>query len=76
MADKTERITFLASTSFKKQLFKEAENTGVSISELIRRRCEDAPKRDKELLSERMRRIAIMISGMSKEIMKHEKRLK
>lgn len=76
MADKTERITFLASTSFKKQLFKEAENTGVSISELIRRRCEDAPKRDKEPLSERMRRIAMMISGMSKEILEREKRLK
>lgn len=76
MADKTERITFLASTTFKKQLFKEAETSGVSISELIRRRCEDAPKRDVEPLSERMRRIAIMISGMSREIMKNEKRHK
>lgn len=76
MAEKTERITFLASTSLKKKLFREAETSGVSISEIIRQRCEDVPESSTQSLSERIRRIATTLSGMSKEIMKHEKRHK
>jgi hypothetical protein len=38
-AMKTERITFLASPDFKQYLAVEASNDGVSVGELIRKRC-------------------------------------
>lgn len=49
---KTERITVLASQEFKMFLTKEAKNEGVSVSELIRQRCQRQPSPDEKLLSE------------------------
>ncbi len=40
MAVHTERITILGTPKFKLFLRKEAKNAGVSVSELVRRRCE------------------------------------
>ena len=41
----TERITFLATKEFKKWLESEAKKSGMSISELIRFRCESGSGR-------------------------------
>ncbi|MBU1666620.1 MAG: hypothetical protein KKG92_14675 [Gammaproteobacteria bacterium] len=40
---KTERITILGTPEFKAFLALEAEKTGISVSELVRTRCEHAP---------------------------------
>jgi hypothetical protein len=48
---KTERITVLGSTEFKAFLATEADKAGVSVSELIRQRCEQKPGEDELLLS-------------------------
>lgn len=42
----TERITFLATKEFKKWLAVEAKKSGMSISELIRLRCESGSSED------------------------------
>jgi len=47
---KTERITVLASPTFKNFLAGEAATAGVSISELVRQRCEQPFGKDEELL--------------------------
>ena len=47
---KTERITLLGSRDFKAFLAKEARKEGVSVSELVRRRCERAPTDDERML--------------------------
>jgi len=47
---KTERITVLASPGFKAFLAEEAEAEGVSISELVRQRCEQQLGKDGALL--------------------------
>lgn len=47
---KTERITILGSPEFKAFLASEALAEGVSVSELIRQRCERKPSEDEELL--------------------------
>ena len=39
MATKTERITFLGTPDLKELLINQAKEEGVSLSELIRRRC-------------------------------------
>jgi hypothetical protein len=39
MAHQSERITILGSTEFKTYLASEAANEGISMSELVRRRC-------------------------------------
>ncbi len=50
-AVKTERITILGTPQFKAFLTGEAKKEGVSISELIRRRCQSPEKQgDEELL--------------------------
>lgn len=48
---KTERITVLGSPEFKAFLAKEAEKEGISISELVRRRCERVPSEDEAILA-------------------------
>lgn len=48
---KTERISILGSPEFKAFLAGEAAREGVSISELIRRRCERTPSEDEALLA-------------------------
>lgn len=48
---KTERISVLGSPEFKAFLAKEAQKEGISISELVRRRCERAPSEDEAILA-------------------------
>ncbi|WP_146131935.1 hypothetical protein [Chromobacterium amazonense] len=48
---KTERITFLGSPEFKTFLAEEAAKEGISVGELVRRRCEGAPTDDETLLA-------------------------
>lgn len=48
---KTERITVLASKEFKTFLNEEAKAEGVSVSELIRSRCQLQPSPDEQLLA-------------------------
>jgi len=51
MSTKTERITILGSPEFKEFLVEEAKNEKISVSELVRRRCERAaPDADEEVL--------------------------
>ena len=47
---KTERITVLASPEFKNFLCREAQAAGISVSELVRQRCERQPDADEQLL--------------------------
>lgn len=48
---KSERITILADQQFKAFLSQEAEKEGVSVAELVRRRCERQPSGDEALLA-------------------------
>ena len=52
-AVKTERITILGTPDFKEFLTREAKNEGVSLSQLVRQRCEKKPANyeDEELLA-------------------------
>ena len=53
MSVKTERITILGSPDFKAFLMSEAEKEGVSVSQLVRSRCEkESADADDELLLE------------------------
>lgn len=47
---KSERITVLGSPQFKTFLTLEAAKEGISVSELVRRRCEQAPSEDERML--------------------------
>ena len=53
MAAKTARITILGTPDFKKFLTREAKKEGVSLSQLVRQRCEKMPvnSEDEELLA-------------------------
>lgn len=48
---KTERVTLLASPEFKDWLTAEAQNEGVSVSELVRTRCERGSTGDEKALA-------------------------
>ncbi len=49
---KTERITILGTPEFKNFLTREAKKEGISLSQLIRQRCEKLPNNeDEELLA-------------------------
>ncbi len=50
---KTERITILGTPDFKRYLNREAKKEGISVSQLIRQRCEKKPAnlKDEELLA-------------------------
>ena len=51
MSAKTERITILGSPDFKAFLMSEAEKEGVSVSQLVRNRCNNrSVSEDEELL--------------------------
>ncbi|HHD63303.1 MAG TPA: hypothetical protein ENK96_02830 [Desulfobulbaceae bacterium] len=52
-AVKTERITILGTPDFKNFLTREAKKEGVSLSQLVRQRCEKKPANndDEELLA-------------------------
>ena len=59
---KSERITLLSSRNFKAFLAREARKEGVSVSELVRRRCERAPTEDERsllALAEELRKATI-----------------
>ena len=49
MSVKSERITLLGTPDFKAFLASEAKNEGVSISELVRSRCQAVPPTDDEI---------------------------
>ncbi len=51
MSTQTTRTTILTTPEFKSWLADEAENEGVSISELVRQRCQAKPNEDELLLS-------------------------
>ena len=53
MTAKTERITILGTPDFKDFLNREAKREGVSLSQLVRQRCEKKPTdtEDEELLA-------------------------
>ena len=48
---KTERVTLLTSPEFKAFLGAEAQREGVSVGELVRRRCEGRPSADEAVLA-------------------------
>jgi len=48
---KTARVTFLAAPEFKAFLVEEAEREGVSVAELVRRRCEQRAGADEAALA-------------------------
>jgi hypothetical protein len=52
-AAKTQRITILGTSDFKDFLIREAKKEGVSLSQLVRERCEKKPSstEDEELLA-------------------------
>jgi hypothetical protein len=51
-AVKSERITILGSPDFKAFLTREAKKEGVSLSQLVRQRCEDkSPNQEAKLLA-------------------------
>lgn len=51
-AVKTKRITILGTPEFKDFLTREAKQEGVSLSQLVRQRCEKKPQnKDEELLA-------------------------
>jgi hypothetical protein len=51
-AVKSQRITILGSPEFKDFLVREAKKEGISLSQLVRQRCENkAPSREEELLA-------------------------
>ncbi|NOQ47405.1 MAG: hypothetical protein GQ559_12205 [Desulfobulbaceae bacterium] len=60
MAVKTERITILGTLDFKDFLTQEAKREGVSLSQLVRQRCEKKPtdNEDEELLAALMKEIS------------------
>jgi len=47
-AVKTERITILGTPDFKDFLTREAKKEGISLSQLVRQRCEKKPLNDKD----------------------------
>lgn len=51
MSTQTARTTILTTPAFKAWLAQEAENEGVSISELVRERCQAKPTEDELLLA-------------------------
>ena len=61
----TERITFLATKDFKKWLATEAKKSGLSISELIRLRCESVSSEDIITLKASVNELKIATASLS-----------
>ena len=55
---KTERVTLLATKEFKRFLETQAKKEGVSVSELVRNRCEDGVSENEQLLVELTTQVA------------------
>jgi hypothetical protein len=49
---KTARVQVLTTPAFRNWLQKEARNAGVSVGELVRRRCEGASREEEEAVAE------------------------
>jgi hypothetical protein len=49
---KTARVQVLTTPAFRNWLQKEAKNAGVSVGELVRRRCEGASREEEEAVAE------------------------
>ncbi|MBL4762395.1 MAG: hypothetical protein JKY93_06820 [Gammaproteobacteria bacterium] len=58
MSVKSERITILGTPDFKTFLTSEAKSEGVSVSELVRRRCQVVPPSDEEIALQDLIRLA------------------
>ncbi len=64
----TERITFLATKEFKKWLEAEAKKSGMSISELIRLRCETGTGEDEIALKALAHEVKVAAAKASKAL--------
>jgi uncharacterized protein (DUF1778 family) len=58
MSVKSERITILGTPDFKAFLTSEAKDEGVSVSELVRSRCQVVPPSDDEIALQELIRLA------------------
>jgi len=72
MSAKTERITILGSRDFKSFLNKEAAKESISVSELVRRRCEQQPRNegDEELFAELVTELRTSVAAAKKNLNK------
>ena len=59
MVAQTARITILSTPDFKGWLTREAEQEGISLSELVRQRCQKKPSEDEILLSTLVREVRL-----------------
>lgn len=71
-AVKTERITILGTPEFKKFLTREAKKEGVSVSQLVRQRCEKKPpnNEDEELLAALVKEVSAATAKAKKSLEK------
>lgn len=72
MTVKSERITILGSRDFKSFLNREAKKEHISVSELVRRRCEQQPlnENDEELFAELVTELRTSVSAARKNLNK------
>ncbi len=72
MAVKSERITILGSRDFKSFLNKEAAKERISVSELVRRRCEQRPQNegDEQLFAELIAELRSSVAAAKKNLNK------
>lgn len=72
MPVKSERITILGSRDFKSFLNEEAKRERISVSELVRRRCEQRPQNegDEELFAELVAELRTSVSTAKKSLNK------
>ena len=72
MAVKSERITILGSRDFKSFLNKEAAKERISVSELVRRRCEQRPlnEGDEKLFAELIAQLRMSVTAAKKNLNK------
>jgi len=69
-AVKTERITILGTPDFKRFLKREAKKEGVSLSQLVRQRCERRSKdsREEELLAALLKEVRASTARAQKSL--------
>ena len=71
MTVKSERITILGSPSFKAYLNREAKKEGVSISELVRSRCQKkVTDEDEQLLLELIKEVKLSTASAKRSLNK------
>jgi len=64
---KSERITVLSTPEFKQFISDEASKEGISVSELVRKRCQAEPLRDDEIA---LRELIVVASKATKRASK------